>query len=533
MKKRTKIIIGLATLCAGTLIFGACSTDRGPYEEYAKEGYTFSVCYDANGGKTAGRDNTKVVDTYLSEQVKNGIKLYAPDDPKRGEGFNVERSGYFFAGWFAVRSPRVNGNGEPLDEEGNVCTEERDLLDAGGNPVYDDDGNVQKAYYSEFGKPQGYTYSEKWDFNSLLTRDDFEYQEGEYAFTLYAAWVPNFGFELEGQEQEWTCAVCGAAYYGEKPTKCTAAVGAADEMGNVPTCGSVEFNDEGLVWHAVTSYLYDPTRTDTTTAPLPEWDEETGVLGYGSFSKPLNKTFLSAYRTPEDCASETDALSIFENKGSWDKETATATGNIARFYAKWDKGLWYRVYTKEQLEANSGPGRSIDLRADLVYSETDEWPLALSGGDFSGTFRGNEHTISGAVVHQTSFDDMYCGLFGRITATAVFENITFENITFSLEAASRKPESMFGLFAGEMSNSAVMTNVAVSGTFFIGDNIYVPSPSIDLTTGESLPAPHVYDLGLLTGSFATGGISIANITLKTEKIKASVVDNNTGEIKIG
>ncbi len=533
MKKRTKIIIGLAALCAGTLIFGACSSNRGPYEDYAKEGFTFSVCYDANGGKTAGRDNTKVVDTYPSEQVKKGIKLYAPDDPQRGEGFNVERSGYFFAGWYAVRSPRVNGEGQPLDEEGNVCSEARDLLDAGGNPVYDDDGNVEKTYYSKEGKPQGYTYSEKWDFNSLLTRDDFEYKEGEYAFTLYAAWVPNFGYELEGQEQEWTCAVCGEAYYGEKPEKCTAAVGAADETGKVPTCGSIEFNDAGLVWHSVTSYLYDPTRVDDSTLSLPTWNEQTGVLEYGKLSQPLDKTFLSAYATAEEYESGKNAVTAFENHGSWDEETATATGNIARFYAKWDKGLWYRVSTKEQFAANAGAGRSIDLFADLAYEETDEWPAALSGGEFSGTFRGNGHKISGVAVHQTSTTDTYYGLFGRITATAVFENITFENITFSFEAASNKPGSMFGLFAGEMSSSAVMTNVAVSGTFVIGDNIYVPRGNYDPTTDTWSDPPHVYDVGLLTGNFATCGISLENITLEKGIVTASVADPSTGEIKIG
>ncbi len=535
MKKRTKIIIGLAALCAGTLILGACSSSGGPYENYAKEGFTFSVCYDANGGKTAGKDDTKVVDTYPYERVKEGVKLYAPDDTQRGAGnvFNVERSGYFLAGWYAVRNPRVDESGNPLDEEGNVCTEARDRLDAGGNPVYDDDGNVQKAYYSEYGKPQGYTYSEKWDFNSLLTRDDFEYEKGEYAFTLYAAWVPNFGYEVEGEEQEWTCAVCGTAYYGEKPEKCTAAVGEADETGKVPTCGSVEFNDGGLVWHAMTSYLYNPMRADDTAIALPAWDDDTGVLEYGKLSRPLNKTFLSAYATPEDYASGTNALSAFENKGSWDEETATATNNIARFYAKWDEGLWYRVSTKEQMTANAGAGRSIDLRADLVYEETDEWPTAFSGGDFSGTFRGNGHKISGVVVHQTSTDDMYCGLFGRIRATAVFENITFENITFSLEAASRKPESTFGLFAGELNSNAVMTNVTISGTFFIGNDIYIPRGSYDPYTGTIGEAPHVYDLGLLSGNFANCGVSFANITLKTDKVNASVVDTATGEIKIG
>ncbi len=532
MRKRTKIIIALGALCAGALVLGACST-ASPYKDLAERGFNFSVCYDANGGVISSKANTRVVDTYSYEQVQKGVKLYAPDNSARGSGniFSVERSGYFLAGWYAQKAPRTGEDGSPLDEEGNVCNVETDLLDAGGNPVYDEDGNVQKTYLSEFGKPQGYTYAEKWDFNSILQRDDFEYTEGEYAFTLYAAWVPYFTYELNGQMQEWRCTSCQKLYYGEKPQVCDNPIGDAAEGGKIPTCGSKNFSDEGLVWSAVTSYSYNPTVSEDTAVAIPAWNEETGVLEYGKFSQPLNQTFLSAYGTEDDCNSGQNAVTEFKNEGTWDQDTATATGNVARYFGKWEDGLWYRVSDKAQLAKNAGAGHSIELLADLNYTEQDEWPIALSGNDFTGTFRGNHHTISGVVVRQTSSDDRKGGLFGGITASAAFENITFENITYRLEQASRIIGSVFGLFAGELSNDARMTNVKVSGELFIADSIYIDR-GYNPETGLS-SIRHVYDVGLLSGNFATCGISLANITLRTENLKASVVDSSTGEIKIG
>ncbi len=541
MRKRTKIIIGLAALCAGTLIFGACSSNNGPYKDYAKEGFNFSVCYDANGGKAAGKNNSSIVDTYPYEQVKEGIKLYAPNDTARGTGnfYNVERNGYFLAGWYAVRAPRVDENGNPLDEEGNICDVETDLLDASGNPVEDEEGNPQKVYYSKYGKPQGYTYSEEWDFNTLLQRDDFVYEEGSgYAFTLYAAWVPEFSYQLQGQEQEWICENCGAAYHQfVQPDHCIATVEVEGANGQTEekTCGSTEFRDNGTVWYSVSSYQYNPeyaTEEDYSLI-IPEWNDETGALEYGKFSNPSDKTFVKVYGTEEDFNRGTGALQRLENHGTWDEKTATATGNVVRFYAEWEEGVWYRIKTKEQLATHAGGGRSFDLLADLEYTEEDVWPTAFSEGIFSGVFRGNNHTISGVTVHQTGAQDNTGGLFGSISATASFENITFESVTYSLEAASTKVGSMFGLFAGDLNEAAKLTNVNVSGIFYIRDSIYIPRGTIDFETGEIGPAPHVYDLGLFSGNFVTGGVSIQNITLKTDRVTASVVNSATGEIKIG
>ena len=151
----------------------------------------------------------------------------------------------------------------------------------------------------------------------------------------------------------------------------------------------------------------------------------------------------------------------------------------------------------------------------------DEWPSALTG-TFTGTFRGNNHTISDVTLRQTNANDTRGGLFGTIGAKAVFENITFANITYRLEQASKKQGSLFGLFAGELDPSAKIENVKVSGTLVIGESIYVPR----------VGATHVYDIGKLTGNFVTGGIALENITVESERYQFNV-DEKTGEVKIG
>ncbi len=540
MRKRTKIIIGLAALCAGTLVFGACSSNRSPYPEFAEAGYDFSVCFDANGGKAAGKQNSSIVNVYSSERVRQGVKLYAPDDTGRGPNnfYNVERNGYFLAGWYAVREARVDENGTPLDEEGNPCTVEGDLYDAEGNIVYDEDGNPQKAYYSEYGKPQGYSYAEKWDFDTLLTRDDFVYEEGAgYAFTLYAAWVPEFSFELQGQEREWMCEKCNTSYYQEtQPERCTASVETdrLDSDGNAITepCGGTVFIDKGMSWYTVSSYRYNPqfATEEDKTLTVPAWNDETGVLEYGKLSGPSDRTLLSVYASEADWENETNALGSLQNNGTWDEATATATKNVSRYYASWENGLWYRIRTKEQLAKNKGTNRCYNLLADLEYDENDEWPFGV-GSSYGGIFRGNNHTISGVVINQdNSSDDTRGGLFGTITASARFEDITFENITCNINQASRRSGAMFGLFAGELSAEATMTNVKVTGTLFIGDGIYVDR-GFNPDTGMA-ESRYPYDIGLLSGNFVTCGISLSGITLKVDNKKATVTDPATGEIEI-
>ena len=180
MKKRISIIVGVLLLIASCAVLAACSQWEAPYASLAEnEGYTVKVYFDSNGGKFAGKDGLKVVDVYSPEKGADAeggnkaITLIAPDDERKdSRKIDVSRAGYFLAGWYASRTPRVDENGNALDAWGELT--------------------------SVSGKEQGYIYSDMWDFNSdkLVVDPAKTYGEDEYALTLYAAWVPYFEYEI-------------------------------------------------------------------------------------------------------------------------------------------------------------------------------------------------------------------------------------------------------------------------------------------------------------------------------------------------
>lgn len=489
MKQRTKIIIALAVACAGTLILGACASEA-PYRDYASQGYTVTVRFDTNDGSALGREEVNFTDTFKLADVQRGVKLLSPDDSRRGWAANIERTGYFLAGWYSQRQARVDEEGNPLDEDGNPCNIREEVLDADGNPVYDENGQVFRAV-SATGKTQGYSYSDRWDFDTRTFRlDNYEYKEGEVALTLYAAWVPVYSYNLYGKVTD------------------------TDEEGNVVS----------ERWEVFASYSFNPLNENAEedrTLPLPAWNESTGALDYGKLSldtSKYKKTFLKAYADPE----MTEELDVLKNEGSWDPETAVAFHSYTACYADWEEGIWFRISTPEQLMANAGLDNSYDIRADLDFTPIDPlpegvtqraWPAAFCSGTYRGTFRGNGHTISHVTVAQTNAQDEVGGLFGRIAESAVFENVKFTDITYRIESASTKSGSFFGLFAGVLSADAVMDRVEVQGSLVLVEGMYVPRRT--WTPDGWIEAAHVYDLGLLTGNLQSEGITY-RVDLLTE-----------------
>lgn len=509
MKKRTKWILclGLASLAAFAL--GACGTndsgDDNAYSDLLESGYNVLVRYDPNGGKLSGRDNLYVVDAYKLEDVQKGVvKLLTPDDTKRPQPYNVERAGYFLAGWYAVREPRVNAQGEPLDEYGALCNREvyvysydSENTENPYTPMYDEDGNPLVQLVSEYGNPQGYTYSEKWDFSKdkLEVPSDYEYKNGEAVLTLYAAWVPDFTYQVMGRDPHYVCNHCGTAAEGaEEPAYCA-------------VCRGTDFSPEE--WSVFATHAYEPRYADHSTLPIPVWNKTTGALDYGDFPKPdttRDVTFLNVYADSGMSA----PLREITCSAVYDEETATVTNGIARYYGEWEEGIWYRIENVHQLIDNAGTSYCYDILADLdftPYTDPDNdqtknvyWPAAFTNGTFSGTFRGNGNTISNVTVRQTNPTDSYHGVFGAISASARFENITFANVSFSLEAASTATGSEFGLFAGHLDPEAEFEGVTVNGTFYVGADVYIPRAMFDPETGEFGEPPHIYDVGLFSGN---------------------------------
>ena len=169
----------LLLACIGAIAFLAtkCSKDPSPYGDYAENGYTVSIKYDANGGIFTTNTST-LVDTYNLSSLPtadDGSKLIALIDPasslRGNQAYLAARVGYHLAGWYAERT-------EVKDDAGNVI---------------------------------GYTYSSKWDFANAkyAIKDSANYSPEKPVLTLYAAWVPSFTFEFYAVDSDGSVTLIG------------------------------------------------------------------------------------------------------------------------------------------------------------------------------------------------------------------------------------------------------------------------------------------------------------------------------------
>jgi len=272
--------------------------------------------------------------------------------------------------------------------------------------VKDSDGNVS------------YTYSDKWDFeNGLLKIDPTkEYNAEEPVITLYAAWVPLFKYE----------------FY---------------------TVGTDEL---------VGSYSFDPGVEKELS--VPKWDEETGAIEMFKFAEKSGYTFNNAYyeNSTDPINSETVV-----HPGYVDEKTGLAVDPVLKIYVDWLEGEWYRISNVEQLLDNASVKGCYDIIADLDF-EGENWPTAFMTGNFAGEFRGNGHTIKNVEFVYNNNSKVNAGLFGNLTENSRISDLTFENINFTIKASMLKVDTGLGLFAGNISNNAQISNVKVlNGTINI------------------------------------------------------------------
>lgn len=282
-----------------------------------------------------------------------------------------------------------------------------------------------------------YTYGKKWDFESdKLTVDaDKTYSAAEPVMTLYAAWVPMFEIEFYSLQT------------GEL----------LDTMSINPLL--------------------------TESIKVPAWNEETGAVEMNDFPKNSGYTFNGVF-LDADGKEKVEGESI-AHTGTINEATGTAEGSVMKLYVDWLEGEWYHIYTVEQFLENANVNGSYEIHADLDF--TDEiWPSAFMYGNFAGTINGNGFTMKNIEIAQTNNSKMYAGLFGNLTETASISNVTFENVTFTIEAGTRVAGTSFGLFAGNIVSGAVITDVKVlSSTLQIDANSYfgVDDYSIGLLCG--------------------------------------------------
>lgn len=275
---------------------------------------------------------------------------------------------------------------------------------------------------------EGYIYSKKWDFENdrLCLPADGSYSATQPVMTLYAVWAPLFTVEF------------------------------------------YDLNTEELLG----SYAYDPTLGEVK---MPSWDTDKGTIDMEKFPEKLGFTFNGAYYDKE--GTDPVTTETVTHIAAIDSTTGTVTDSTMKLYVDWLEGEWYHIYTAEQFRKNASLSGNYVLYADLDFAD-EIWPTALMHGNFTGSIQGNGYSIKNISATQTQNSKNYAGLFGNVTESARFSDVSFDNVTYTIEAGTRVVGTCFGLFAGNIHESAMFENVSVSNSVLqIDSGIYYTADS--------------------------------------------------------
>ena len=269
-----------------------------------------------------------------------------------------------------------------------------------------------------------YTYSNKWDFENDLFKVDAskEYSSKNPVLTLYAAWVPMFQIE----------------FY---------------DISNSELIETVTFNP-----------------TESNEFLLPTWNVETGVIDMNEFPVKKGYTFKNAYL--DNAGSNLIEDLILVHPGKLNEENGTGKDSVLKVYLEFIEGDWFNIYNVDQFIKNASVSGNYIIHEDLDFTDKI-WPTSFMHGNFTGTIQGNGHTFKNINFTQTNNAKVNSGLFGQLTDDAVISNLTFENITFTIQAGTRVRETNFGLFAGTLSDNANISDVTIkTSTIKIDSNCY-------------------------------------------------------------
>ncbi len=320
-----------------------------------------------------------------------------------------------------------------------------------------------------------YVYGDRWDFaeSRLAVDPTGTYSAAEPVITLYAAWVPLFEIEFYALD-------------------------------------SGEY---------LNSYTFNPE--EVSEIKVPAWDEETGAIEMFDFPERSGYTFNGVYLDAEGKqAVEAEAIT---HPGVVDYDNGAAKDSVLKLYVDWKEGEWYHIYTAEQFVDNASVNGNYVLHADLDF--TDEiWPTSLMYGNYGGTIEGNGHTIKNVQVTQTNNSKVNAGLFGHLTETATFTDLTFDNVTFTIKAGTRVVGTAYGLLAGTISAEATFTDVAIkSSTLQIDSGCYFGSDDYVIGLLCGMGDPSVIDYSGITCEAVGDKPESVKITVNGNSVEAEIV----------
>ncbi|MBQ4561078.1 MAG: hypothetical protein IJA55_01950 [Clostridia bacterium] len=295
-----------------------------------------------------------------------------------------------------------------------------------------------------------FSYAGRWNFKSdKVTIDpNATYSADEPVMTLYAAWIPMFNVDF------------------------------------------YNLDDSKLVG----SFKFDPK--DVSEISVPCINEEKGEVELFDFPERDGFTFENAYY--DEAATQKIETDTFLHPGVVDYENATATDTTMNVYVEWKEGDWYYIYNADQFIDLASVKGSYDIKADLDFTDKN-WPTSFVHGKFAGCINGNGHTLKNIEILQRDASKDQAGLFGSVEADAYINNVKFDNVTFTMQAGTRKSGSCFGLFAGRIVSGATLDGVSITSS-----KLQIDSDSYFGTDD--------YSIGLVCGSGENTGITTAEIT---------------------
>lgn len=339
-----------------------------------------------------------------------------------------------------------------------VVDEAGNALDADGNPV------------SESGKDPAYTTGKRWNFDTdrVSVDPDKTYSATDPVLTLMAVWIPKFTFE----------------FY---------------------------VKDEGGEWGLMAS-------KNAVALELPKWSNgKINMMDFPAYPEK-DMTFKAAYYDA-DMLQPVDSSSI---SGEIDYEHGVILEPVIKVYTEWYEGTWYMIENAAELYSNARPNGNYMLISDIDMTG-ENWPRVFSQGNFTGSFYGNGHKISNVNANQqANFKRDSYGLFGSISSSAEFRDITFENVSYKVEGALNS--ATYGLFAGQVADGATFENVTLSGGKLILSEELV-------TEGDTMNANLInglFDIGLIFG-YGSADITTDNVTCELEVENAGVEINVSPE----
>ena len=219
--------------------------------------------------------------------------------------------------------------------------------------------------------------------------------------------------------------------------------------------------------------------TPTITVACPAWPSETlTATGERTYSLPAGDYSYAiscgGYKTVKGTFTVVDkALTIpattLEVQTAWDGENYDPPALLDGVYqiGTPNELMWFNREAQTKLGISAKLTADICINEDVNAESPHEWkPIGSSSSKaYTGTFDGDEHTISGLYINNKAANT---GLFGYTAAGSVIENLTISDSKIAATGTKSNTGAFVGDLKGGIENCHTTATVSVSGDQYVG-----------------------------------------------------------------